>query len=99
MLSVARSDTCRLLPVHVPLGGLVIAAVGGVVSPVVVALVVPVVDVVVPVVDVVVAVAVVVVADVDTPDGYVGLTASLMIVTGADTARLPAASTATAFTM
>jgi len=66
-LSVPFSDTLRLLPVHVPLGGLVMAAVGGTVS-VVPPVVLPVVVLEVELVAVVVPVA---------PEANVGLSASL----------------------
>ena len=68
-LSVPRSDTSRLLPVHVPLGGLVMAAVGGTVS----VLAVPPAALAVAVLDVGVVTVCVVVA----PEANVGLVASL----------------------
>jgi hypothetical protein len=87
-LSVAVIETSRLLPVHVPLDGLVMAAVGAVVSPDVV--VVPGVAVVVGdvvvvvvlvvgdvVVEVVLVVGVVTVLEAGAPDAYTGLVASL----------------------
>lgn len=103
-LSVARASTRMLLPVQTVESGDVIATAGSTVSvaPDVVGAVVPVegvavpVDgVVVPVVGVVVPVAVPVAG---APEANVGLAASLMIVTDADLARLPALSTATALT-
>jgi hypothetical protein len=92
-----------LLPVHTPLGGEVIATVGRVVSEDPVALAVPVLLVVlVPALLVVVVVALLVLVEVVpvllAPELTSGEVASLLIVTGADAVRLPAASTATAFT-
>ena len=72
-LSVAFIETCRLLPVQVPLGGLVMAAVGEIES-VVTVVVSDVVPVLVPLVAVVVVPARLVVG---APDAYVGVVALL----------------------
>ena len=92
-----------LLPVHTPLGGEVIATVGRVVSmdpPALAVLVLLVVLVPGLLVGVVLALPVLVevVLVPLAPELTSGDVASLLIVIGADTVRLPAASTATAFT-